>query len=71
MYKRQLLHHGMVIVGIPFTEPELNSTAGGGTPYGASHVSGAGGDATLTEAEKKLAFTLGKRLAGVAAKLSA
>jgi len=66
-----LLHHGMVIVGIPFTEPELNSTTGGGTPYGASHVAGSTGDATLTDTEKKLAFVLGKRLAGVAARLSA
>ncbi len=66
-----LLHHGMLLVGIPFTEPELNSTTSGGTPYGASHVSGAAGSAPVSEAEKKLAFALGKRLATVAAKLAA
>ncbi|MDB5807379.1 MAG: NAD(P)H:quinone oxidoreductase, type [Betaproteobacteria bacterium] len=65
-----LLHHGMLIVGIPFTEPLLTSTAGGGTPYGASHVSGGMGDKPVHEDEKRLAFALGKRLAQVALKLA-
>ena len=66
-----LLHHGMVIVGIPYSESELTSTREGGTPYGASHVAGAANDKAVTDTEKKLAFALGKRLAGVAAKLVA
>jgi len=65
-----LLHHGMLIVGIPFTEPLLTSTGGGGTPYGASHVSGGMGDKPVHEDEKRLAFVLGKRLAQVALKLA-
>jgi len=63
-----LLHHGMLIVGIPYTEPLLNATTSGGTPYGASHVAGAIGDKPVSEDEKRLAFALGKRLAGVALK---
>jgi len=66
-----LLHHGMVIVGIPYTEPALNSTRSGGTPYGATHVSGIGNDRPVTDDESKLAFALGRRLATVAGKLSA
>jgi NAD(P)H dehydrogenase (quinone) len=65
-----LLHHGMVLVGIPFSEPELTATREGGTPYGASHVAGAANDLPVTETEKKLAFALGKRLATVARKLA-
>jgi NAD(P)H dehydrogenase (quinone) len=65
-----LLHHGMVIVGIPFSESELTSTREGGTPYGASHVAGGANDLPVSDSEKKLAFTLGKRLAGIAAKLA-
>ena len=49
-----LLHHGMVIVGLPYSEPELNTTTSGGTPYGASHVSGATSDKPITEEERKL-----------------
>lgn len=64
-----LMHHGMVLVGIPFTEPALNSTRTGGTPYGASHVAGAKDDAPLSDDEKQLARALGKRLAEIAAKL--
>ncbi len=64
-----LLHHGMVIVGVPYTAPELISTAGGGTPYGASHVSGMGGERPMTEDERRLCFALGKRLAEVALRL--
>ncbi len=66
-----LLHHGMLLVGIPFTEPELSSTRSGGSPYGASHVAGADNDPAPSEEEKRLARVLGERLARVAAKLSA
>jgi NAD(P)H dehydrogenase (quinone) len=66
-----LLHHGMLIVGLPYTEPELNSTRSGGTPYGATHVSGSANDRPVSEEEAKLAFALGKRLATVARKLAA
>jgi NAD(P)H dehydrogenase (quinone) len=65
-----LLHHGMVIVGIPYTEPELNATRSGGSPYGATHVSGTANDRPVSEDEARLAFALGKRLAGVARKLA-
>ena len=66
-----LLHHGMLIVGLPYTEPELNSTRSGGTPYGATHVSGTANDRPVSDEEAKLAFALGKRLATVAKKLAA
>ncbi|MGH8728586.1 MAG: NAD(P)H:quinone oxidoreductase [Burkholderiales bacterium] len=65
-----LLHHGMLMVGIPYTEPELVSTKSGGTPYGASHVSGMAGDQPITSEEKKLCLALGRRLAEFAVKLS-
>jgi len=65
-----LLHHGMLIVGLPYTEPELNSTRSGGTPYGATHVSGTANDRPVSDEETKLAFALGKRLAAVAKKLT-
>jgi NAD(P)H dehydrogenase (quinone) len=64
-----LLHHGALIVGIPYTEPALNSTTTGGTPYGASHVSGLDDDRPLSADEKQLARALGKRVAETAAKL--
>ena len=66
-----LLHHGMLIVGIPYTEPDLNATRSGGTPYGATHVSGTANDRPVNDEETRLAFALGKRLALVAKKLSA
>ena len=66
-----LLHHGMVIVGLPYTEPELSSTRSGGAPYGATHVSGPANDRTVNEEESRLAFALGKRLASIAKKLAA
>ena len=66
-----LLHHGMIIVGLPYTEPDLNATRSGGTPYGATHVSGAANDRPVSEEESRLAFALGKRLAVVAKKLTA
>jgi len=58
-----LLHHGMYIVGLPFTAEALNSTRTGGTPYGASHVSGAAGGERLSEQERELARLLGRRVA--------
>lgn len=66
-----LLHHGMLIVGLPYTEPSLTSTQSGGTPYGASHVAGAKGDNAITEHERDLARALGRRLADVARRLGA
>ena len=65
-----LLHHGMVIVGLPYTEPDLNSTRSGGTPYGATHVSGTANDRPVSDEESRLAFALGKRLATVARQLT-
>ena len=65
-----LLHHGCLIVGIPFTEPLLSSTRSGGTPYGASHVAGAQDDPQPTEEEAVLARALGRRLADIAARLA-
>jgi len=65
-----LLHHGCLIVGIPFTEPLLTSTRSGGTPYGASHVAGTQDDPQPTEEEAALARALGRRLADVAARLA-
>lgn len=66
-----LLHHGMVLTGIPYTEPDLMKTESGGTPYGASHVAGAKNSQALTEEEKRLCRALGKRLALLAFKLKA
>lgn len=66
-----LMHHGMLMVGLPYTEPELSSTASGGTPYGASHVGGTADDRPITEDERKLCIALGKRLAETALKLAA
>lgn len=64
-----LLHHGMLIVGLPYTEVELMTTTSGGTPYGASHVSGNNNRHILTEEEKNLAKSLGKRVATYALRL--
>jgi len=64
-----LLHHGMLIVGLPFSEPRLTSTDGGGTPYGASHLAGARSDRPLSEDEKQLARALGQRVARIALRL--
>lgn len=65
-----LLHHGMLIVGVPYSEPELMSTRSGGTPYGASHVAGANADQPISEDERRLCIALGTRLAETAQKLS-
>ena len=64
-----LLHHGCVIVGIPFTEAALNTTRSGGTPYGASHVAGIDDDPQLSEDETVLARALGRRVAQLALRL--
>jgi len=64
-----LLHHGAIVVGIPFTEAALNTTATGGTPYGASHVSGVDGDRAISDDEKLLARALGRRVAETAMRL--
>jgi NAD(P)H dehydrogenase (quinone) len=66
-----LMHHGMFIVGLPYSEPELTSTTSGGTPYGASHVAGAADDRAITEEERRLCIALGRRLAETALKLAA
>ena len=66
-----LLHHGMLLLGLPYSYPELSTTRTGGTPYGASHVSGANGDPTLSDDELVLARALGKRLAETAIRLKA
>jgi len=65
-----LLHHGMLIVGLPYSEPGLMTTASGGTPYGASHVAGVASDQPVGEQEKTLCIALGRRLAIAALKLS-
>lgn len=61
-----LLHHGMVLTGLPYSEPELMSSRSGGTPYGASHVAGADSSNTITDEEKRLCLALGKRVASLA-----
>lgn len=65
-----LLHHGMVISGLPYSEPELFSTDMGGTPYGATHVAGNDNNLPLTESELTLCHAQGKRLANLALKLA-
>lgn len=64
-----LLHHGMLVMGLPYTHPELMTTISGGSPYGATHWAGIDGDKAVTEDEKRLAIALGSRLAIAAAKL--
>ncbi|TNF32912.1 MAG: NAD(P)H:quinone oxidoreductase [Gammaproteobacteria bacterium] len=64
-----LLHHGMVITGIPYSERALLSTTGGGTPYGASHVAGDTNGRAVTDEEKQLARALGERVASLARQL--
>ncbi len=64
-----LLHLGYVTLGIPYIEPDLNTTHSGGTPYGATHWTGSEGKNPITDEEQRLCFALGKRLAEVARKL--
>lgn len=65
-----LLHHGMLMVGIPYTEKALHETDAGGTPYGASHVSGDDGGRSLTAMEKSLCQVIGRRVAETALQLA-
>jgi len=64
-----LLHHGMMLLGLPYTESELMTTASGGSPYGASHWSGVNGNHTITDESRKLTIALGRRLAQTAQRL--
>ena len=61
-----LLHHGMLVLGLPYSAPELMNTRSGGTPYGASHHAGTDNKLPLSEEEKTLCRTLGRRLAETA-----
>jgi NAD(P)H dehydrogenase (quinone) len=65
-----LMHHGMLVMGLPYTHPELNATRAGGTPYGASHFAGIGDDLPVDENERLLCIAQGKRLAEFAKKLA-
>jgi len=65
-----LLHHGMLIVGLPYTQAELNATRTGGTPYGPSHFAGVADDQPVSDAERALCIAQGRRLAQAALKLA-
>jgi NAD(P)H dehydrogenase (quinone) len=64
-----LLHHGMLIVGLPYTQAELNTTRTGGTPYGPSHFAGVADDQPVADVERALCIAQGRRLAEIALKL--
>lgn len=64
-----LLHHGMLLLGLPYTHPQLMTTTSGGTPYGASHWSGTSGTQAVSEDSKALAIALGRRLAETASRM--
>jgi NAD(P)H dehydrogenase (quinone) len=64
-----LLHHGMLIVGLPYSNPELNATRSGGTPYGASHFGSVADDLPVSDHERALCIAQGRRLAEIALKL--
>ena len=64
-----MLHHGMLYCGIPYSEPALNATSTGGTPYGASHVAGPSSDRPISDHEAELCQALGKRLASLSLRL--
>ena len=66
-----LMHHGMIVVGVPYTESGLMETTGGGTPYGPTHHAGANSDRAVSEVEKRLCQALGARVADVACRLQA
>ena len=66
-----LMHHGMVISGLPYTHPGLMKTREGGTPYGASHMAGEAGDIKMSQTEEELCMLLGERVAKLAIKLKA
>lgn len=65
-----LMHHGMLLLGLPYTHPELMTTASGGSPYGATHWSGANGAQQISDETKTLSIALGRRLAQTACKLN-
>lgn len=65
-----LIHHGMVIVGIPYTQLELTETKTGGTPYGPSHLAGSNNQAPIDKTEKQLCIQLGKRMANLSHRLA-
>src|SRR5687768_9609739 len=65
-----LLHHGMLVMGLPYTQAELNATRSGGTPYGASHMAGVADDQPITEAERSLCIAQGRRLAEITLKVT-
>jgi len=65
-----LFHHGMLLAGIPYSEPSLSETKTGGTPYGASHVSNEKKESVLSYEEKNIGFAMGARVAKIASKLS-
>jgi len=65
-----LFHHGMLVMGLPYTLPEMNATRTGGTPYGASHFAGIADDQPVTDAERTLCIAQGKRLAEIALQLT-
>jgi len=65
-----LLHHGMLVMGLPYTLAELNATRSGGTPYGASHLAGIADDQPITDAERALCIAQGKRLAELVVRLN-
>ena len=64
-----LLHHGMLVIGLPYTQAELNATRAGGTPYGASHFAGLADDQPVSDDERTLCIAQGRRLAGISLKL--
>jgi len=64
-----LLHHGMIICGLPYTLPQLNTTTTGGTPYGPSHYAGPDSDNSISDAENQLCLAMGERIAELALKL--
>ena len=65
-----LLHHGMLVLGLPYTQAEVNATRSGGTPYGPSHLAGVGDDLPVSAEERALCIAQGKRLAEIAVKLA-
>ena len=66
-----LLHHGMLLLGIPYRETDISNTRSGGTPYGASHFAGPDNDLAITEEEHRLCLALGRRLAVATRQLDA
>ncbi len=65
-----LLHHGMLVLGLPYSEPDLLTTRTGGAPYGATHLAGANSDRALSDEEHRLCLALGRRLAHTALALT-